>query len=57
MNNLRGYVKGFIVARTIKEVASYLKNYDINILWLHHDLGEKKDGKLLHTGYDLVKYM
>lgn len=32
-------------------------NYTVDILSLDHDLGEDKQGNLLPTGYDLVKYI
>ncbi|WP_342577306.1 cyclic-phosphate processing receiver domain-containing protein [Psychrobacillus sp. FSL K6-2843] len=57
VDDLRDCPKGFTVARNIEEAINYLENYKVHILSLDHDLGEDKDGNLLPTGYDLVKYI
>lgn len=55
LDDLRDCPSGFIIARNIDEAIYYLKNFTVNILSLDHDLGEDNEGKLLPTGYDLVK--
>lgn len=55
VDDLRDCPKGFVVARTADEAIRYLETYSIHILSLDHDLGEDAQGKLLPTGYDLVK--
>lgn len=56
LDDLRDCPKGFEVARTIDEAIEIFNNYKVNVLSLDHDLGEDRDGKLLPTGYDFVKY-
>lgn len=55
VDDLRDCPKGFVVARNVDEAIYYLENYTVAILSLDHDLGEDSEGKLLPTGYDLVK--
>ena len=58
LDDLRDCPDGFVVARNMEEAIHYLKNYNVNILSLDHDLGMNEEtGELLPTGYDLVKYM
>ncbi|MCY6958303.1 cyclic-phosphate processing receiver domain-containing protein [Clostridium brassicae] len=57
VDDLRDCPEGFKIVRTIEEAIYYLKNFDIEILSLDHDLGEDDEGNLLPTGYDLVKYI
>ncbi|GAB6989434.1 cyclic-phosphate processing receiver domain-containing protein [Paenibacillus pini] len=56
VDDLRDCPDGFVVARTYKEAIKILKNKEVNILTLDHDLGEDEEGKELPNGYDLVKY-
>ncbi|WP_249685606.1 cyclic-phosphate processing receiver domain-containing protein, partial [Bacillus velezensis] len=48
---------GFVVPRTFHEAIHLLENYEVDILYLDHDLGEDLQGNLLPTGYDLLKYI
>lgn len=56
VDDIRDCPEGFVIARNTEVAIHYLKNSKINILSLDHDLGEDKDGNILPTGYDLVKY-
>lgn len=56
VDDLRDCPLGFTLARTYEEAIHLLENNKVEILSLDHDLGEDSDGKLLPTGYDLVKY-
>lgn len=55
VDDLRDCPKDFTIARNVEDAIFFLKNYDVNILSLDHDLGEDENGNLLPTGYDLVK--
>lgn len=58
MDDLRDCPEGYIVARNMEEAIQYLRDFEIEVLSLDHDLGEEPRTKiLLPTGYDLVKYM
>ncbi|MBM7869256.1 hypothetical protein JOC70_000725 [Clostridium pascui] len=57
LDDLRDCPECFVIARTVEDAIYYLKNFEINILSLDHDLGNDEKGKLLPTGYDLVKYI
>lgn len=57
VDDLRDCPSGFVIARNVDESKYYLKNFNVNILSLDHDLGEDEEGNLLPTGYDLVKYI
>lgn len=57
VDDLRDCPKGFIIARTIEQAKYYIDNYEIGILSLDHDLGSDSTGKILPTGYDLVKHI
>lgn len=57
VDDLRDCPEGFTVARSVQEAIQYLDDCDIGILSLDHDLGGDENGKLLPTGYDLVKYI
>lgn len=57
VDDLRDCPIGYTIARNIEEAMHYIENYRVHILSLDHDLGEDKDGNLLPTGYDLVKYI
>lgn len=57
VDDLRDCPEGFLVARSYEEAINYLNDNEINILSLDHDLGEDKNGNLLPTGYDVVKYI
>ncbi|WP_316571390.1 cyclic-phosphate processing receiver domain-containing protein [Neobacillus sp. YIM B06451] len=56
VDDLRDCPKGFVLARNIGEAIQLIENSNVHILSLDHDLGEDKNGNLLPTGYDLVKY-
>lgn len=56
VGDLRDCPDGYIISRNIQEALHYVENYKVHILSLDHDLGSHKDGNLLPTGYDLVKY-
>ncbi|MGD6876842.1 cyclic-phosphate processing receiver domain-containing protein [Bacillus infantis] len=56
VDDLRDCPEGFKIARDFKQAIYILENFDVDILSLDHDLGEDKEGNLLPTGYDLVKY-
>lgn len=55
VDDLRDCPEGFVIARTVEQAKYYLENFEIDILSLDHDLGVDEQGKLLPTGYDLVK--
>jgi len=57
LDDLRDCPQGFVVARNIEDAIRILKEYEVDILTLDHDLGEDENGNLLPSGYDLVKYM
>lgn len=57
VDDLRECPKGFVIARTVNEAKDYLQNNQVSIISLDHDLGEDSLGRLLPTGYDLVKYI
>lgn len=57
VDDLRDCPNGFIIARTIEQAKYYFENFQIGILSLDHDLGTDKEGNLLPTGYDFVKYI
>lgn len=57
LDDLRKCPEGFVLARTVEEAIVLLRENDVDILTLDHDLGEDECGNLLPTGYDLVKYM
>lgn len=57
VDDLRDCPNDFKIARTVEEAIYYLENFNIEILSLDHDLGVDKEGNLLPTGYDLVKYI
>jgi len=52
MDDLRPCHKGFILAKNATECSMLLRNNEVNILSLDHDLGENE-----LTGYDLVKWL
>ena len=57
VDDLRDCPEGFVIARTVEQAKYYLENFKIEILSLDHDLGIDEQGKLIPTGYDLVKYI
>lgn len=57
VDDLRDCPKEFEIARTMNEAIGFFEQFEINILSLDHDLGEDENGKLLPTGYDLVKWI
>lgn len=57
LDDLRDIPDGFVAARTMEEAVDVIKNYNVHILSLDHDLGMDDEGKLRKTGYDLVKYI
>lgn len=57
LDDLRLCPEGFKIARTYEDAIDLIKNNKVGILSLDHDLGEDKDGNLLKSGYDLVKYI
>lgn len=57
LDDLRDCPEGYILASDYEQAIYLLANNDVNILSLDHDLGEDGQGKLLPTGYDLVKYI
>ncbi|MDS0527139.1 hypothetical protein NNC19_15720 [Clostridium sp. SHJSY1] len=58
LDDLRDCPEDFVVARNMEQALYYLENdeYEVEILSLDHDLGIDGEGKLLSSGYDLVKY-
>ncbi|GFR38272.1 hypothetical protein PRECH8_15680 [Insulibacter thermoxylanivorax] len=52
LDDFRPCPQGFVLARNVEECIELLKNYDVNILSLDHDLGFGQP-----TGYDLVVQM
>lgn len=57
LDDLRDCPEGFVIARNLEQAKAYFEEFNIGILSLDHDLGVDKRGKLLPTGYDLVKYI
>lgn len=57
LDDLRCCPDGFVIARNVDEAKRYLKEYDVSVLSLDHDLGVDEKGYLLPSGYDLVKYI
>lgn len=57
VDDLRDCPEGFVLARTVQEALCYLKDCEVDMLSLDHDLGEDENQILLPTGYDLVKIM
>jgi response regulator of citrate/malate metabolism len=57
VDDLRQCPDNFILAKNMNEAINILKKYKIDILSLDHDLGEDENGKVLPTGYDLVKHI
>lgn len=57
LDDLRDIPEGFVGARTVEEAIDLILNNRVHMLSLDHDLGMDKDGNLLPTGYDLVKYI
>lgn len=55
LDDLRDCPDGFVVARSVEEALNIMKNHDIGILSLDHDMGVNKNGELMKSGYDLVK--
>lgn len=56
VDDLRDCPIGFKIARTAEEAIYILETEKVNILSLDHDLGLDKEGNLMKTGYDIVKY-
>jgi hypothetical protein len=56
VDDLRDSPNGYTIARNVEEALYYIENYNVHILSLDHDLGEDRDGNLLPTGYNLVKF-
>lgn len=57
LDDLRDCPEGFVIARNLEQAKEYFEKFSIGILSLDHDLGVDEQGKLLPTGYDLVKYI
>lgn len=57
VDDLRDFPKDFVIARDYDNAISLLINNNIDILSLDHDLGEDKEGNILPSGYDIVKYI
>lgn len=56
LDDLRKCPEGFEIARTMEEAIELMKNNEVHILSLDHDLGEDKEGKLLPSGMDFVDF-
>lgn len=54
LDDLRKCPKGYVLARTAEEALNIIREGNVSILTLDHDLGEV-DGKERMNGYDLVK--
>lgn len=48
--------EGFIYARNIDELKELFQNYEVGTISLDHDLGVDKNGNILESGYDFVKF-
>lgn len=57
LDDLRDIPKDYFGVRTFEDGISVLKNFEVNILSLDHDLGCDQEGIILKTGYDLVKWI
>ncbi|GMX64448.1 hypothetical protein Elgi_37170 [Paenibacillus elgii] len=57
VDDLRDCPEGFQVARTYEAAIELIKDNEVDILTLDHDLGEDAEGNELKNGYDLVKYI
>lgn len=55
VDDLRKCPEGFEVARNYADALVLLREGDIGVLSLDHDLGLGNDGEIAPTGYDLVK--
>lgn len=55
LDDLRDCPAGFIIARTVSDALYYVRNAEIVILSLDHDLGCDANGELEPNGYDFVK--
>lgn len=55
LDDLRTPLDGFVLVKNIEDALEYIRNNNIGILSLDHDLGIDEHGDLLQTGYDLVK--
>lgn len=56
VDDIRRCPNGFVVAMNYGEAIELLKNNEINILSLDHDLGIDNNG-VEKNGYDIVKYI
>lgn len=57
VDDLRICPKNFEIAKNMDIAKQYLKDFNIDVLSLDHDLGEDENGNILPTGYDLVKFI
>jgi ankyrin repeat protein len=57
LDDLRDIPDSFVGARNIEEAIKLIKNNNVHLLSLDHDLGVDDKGNLLPTGYDFVKYI
>ena len=57
LDDLRDCPSGFVLAKNIEEAKELIKDNNVGIISLDHDLGVDKRGKILPSGYDLVKHM
>lgn len=56
LDDLRACPDNFVPAKNVDEAIELIKNNNIGIMSLDHDLGNL-DGVILPTGYDFVKYI
>ena len=56
LDDLRDCPEGFVLAKNIDELKRLFEKNEIGILSLDHDLGVDKNGELLPTGYDFIKF-
>lgn len=57
LDDLRVCPEGYTIARNYADALAMLREGNVGVLSLDHDLGEYPDGTLQPTGYDLVKAM
>lgn len=57
LDDLRPCPENFVLAKNIEEAKEIMKENKVAIFSLDHDLGQDKEGNILPTGYDFVKYL
>lgn len=55
VDDLRDCPEGFVIARNYADALVLLREGNVGVLSLDHDLGVGSDGQIAPTGYDLVK--